>query len=306
MSGASRTLVLVLNWNGLEDTRACLRELTGAKSNPFDVWVLDNGSSPAQTQSLSDEFPNSCEVFRSEKNMGFAGGMNWLWHRMLERDPHSERYSEVLFLNNDARISPAQLGSLTLKLRARSDVAVLGPAILESGTARREPIGPGWIRFWSGRTVYEAAGTCTADKACDLVHGAVFIIRRTAVPALPFDPGYFAYYEETELCARLARLGWVVLWTPDVRCEHLGESSSRRVSGLTEYLMMRNRVRFLLRNSSGPARLCALVIVTPLYGVRRVVRAFLHNNFYLIRCNITGFLDGFTGRNRILDKVGAE
>jgi GT2 family glycosyltransferase len=86
-------------------------------------------------------------------------------------------------------------------------------------------------------------------REANSVSGACVAVRRTALEAMGgFDERFFAYYEETDLFARMKRAGWAVVTEPAALVRHqvatsLGEGSPRYVELLT-----RNRYLFAVRN----------------------------------------------------------
>jgi GT2 family glycosyltransferase len=67
----------------------------------------------------------------------------------------------------------------------------------------------------------------------DWVPGAFAIIRPSALASVGlFDPAFFLYYEEVDLCLRMRQAGLEVWYWPDVTITHLGGQSSRKLHAL--------------------------------------------------------------------------
>ena len=75
--------VVVLNWNGLDDTRACVRSLLAQGYGNCAVHVVDNGSDNAEAEVLEREFVGAAEIHRNAHNLGFTGGHNILLRSLL-------------------------------------------------------------------------------------------------------------------------------------------------------------------------------------------------------------------------------
>ncbi|MEM5874526.1 MAG: glycosyltransferase family 2 protein [Candidatus Aenigmatarchaeota archaeon] len=88
--------LLVLNWNGKELTKDCLRTLKITKYPNYKVLVIDNGSQDGSVEYIKKHFPD-VEVLELEKNYGFAGGMNRGIKYVLSK--YSPKY--IGLLNND-------------------------------------------------------------------------------------------------------------------------------------------------------------------------------------------------------------
>src|SRR3954452_20095540 len=110
-----RVAVVVLNWNGGDDTLDCLRSLARIASPQCDPVVVDNASSDGSAERVEREFPEA-RVLRNDENLGFAGGNN-----VGIRYALSQGYSHVLVLNNDTVVEPTAVSRL---LDALSDYAL--------------------------------------------------------------------------------------------------------------------------------------------------------------------------------------
>src|SRR5690242_6458363 len=92
---APRVAIVVLSWNGRDDTLQCLASLADVSYAPFEVIVVDNGSSEGSADAVEGAFPDAV-VIRLDHNAGFSGGVNAGIAAALERGADA-----VLLLNND-------------------------------------------------------------------------------------------------------------------------------------------------------------------------------------------------------------
>ncbi len=96
----------MLNWNGLEDTKACVDSLLKTNRQEFDLTVLDNGSKDADLDALSNYSSlGNVEVLGSETNLGFTRGVNAYL-------PDLDQYEFIVLLNNDTVVDPDWLDQL--------------------------------------------------------------------------------------------------------------------------------------------------------------------------------------------------
>ena len=105
--------VIVLNWNGLADTRVLLPTLARSRLPQgwrLHVMVVDNGSTDGSAAALAREFPG-VELLALGENLRFAGGNNAGLRRALERGDDA-----VVLLNNDTEADPGMLEHLLLAL----------------------------------------------------------------------------------------------------------------------------------------------------------------------------------------------
>ena len=115
--------VVVVNFNGLEDTRKCLASLRRIDYPTLSTVVVDNASRQDPTKVLRAEFP-WCHIVRNPVNGGWAGGNNTGIRYALERGA-----DQVILLNNDTTVAPRLVEALLAAARARPEFGILGPVI---------------------------------------------------------------------------------------------------------------------------------------------------------------------------------
>ena len=126
------TVIILINWNGADDTLACLRSLAVAEGD-FRVVVGDNGSSDDSVERIqaflgSDEWRqmtrHDAEVKALGKNWGFAVGNNKVIRYARRYQPDS-----YMLLNNDTEVEPDFMARLQEYRLAHPDVKVVGPLV---------------------------------------------------------------------------------------------------------------------------------------------------------------------------------
>lgn len=239
-----RSCVLVLNWNGLATTRACLRALLEAKVDARDVLVVDNASTDGSPELLRKDFPDVRQL-QLATNTGYAGGNNAGLRLLLEE----AEYEFVLALNNDAMVTPGMLSRLERALDEDATVAVAQPKVLWPGgtvenagfTMDRFGVTHPRGRGAPGATRFTAKGWFYPSGACMLMRLAA--LRDVGL----FDESYFCYHEDVDLSWRMRVAGWTFAYCDDVVCYH-DESTTAGRSPKKIGLIWRNRWRTLLKD----------------------------------------------------------
>ncbi len=92
--------IIILNWNGLEDTEACLDALMKQTITNFKIYLLDNGSSDGSPERLKKKYGTNSRVqlIFNQNNLGFTQGNNKI---LSEYILPNEAYIYVVLLNND-------------------------------------------------------------------------------------------------------------------------------------------------------------------------------------------------------------
>lgn len=236
-----KTGIVVLNWNGYEDTRECLLSLGAVE--PADVLLIDNGSSDGSGERLKEEF-RDIPVILNDRNLGFAGGNN-----VGIRYWFAQGRDAVFLLNNDTIVREPFLKILEDLVGRIPDCGVLGPAVAEAGQPHVIQSLGGDINLWTGRCPFRSRGEPLArDRGVlevDYVLGAAFMIpRRTYERIGLLDESYFpAYFEEADYCLRARKTGLRSVVTDRAVIWHKGSRSSGG-KAVAFRNIMRNKWRF--------------------------------------------------------------
>ncbi|HUS16068.1 MAG TPA: glycosyltransferase family 2 protein, partial [Chloroflexia bacterium] len=231
--------VVIVSWNVRDLLRACLKSLPAAAGSlSTEVVVVDNGSADGSADMVRGEFPG-VRLLAETANHGFARGNNL--------GIAAARGRRVLLLNPDTEMHPGSLVTLAGYLDSHPGVGLVGPRLLNSdGTpqsSRRRfptlatvlvestPLQPLFPRLGVLQRYYVNDRSDDEPQDVDWVTGACMLVRREALLAVHgFDPGYFMYSEELDLCRRLRRAGWRIAYVPiAVVVHHEGRSSEQNV-----------------------------------------------------------------------------
>lgn len=164
----------------------------------------------------------------------------------------------LLFLNPDARLEAGALRTVRAFLNdpKNSNVGIVGPEIhdgeghLVRSSSRIPTASDLILRSVGAHVLFPHRGypflPLKAHKVSGVVGqvmGAVLIIRRPLFEALGgFDPAFFLYYEDVDLCARAAARGSACYYLKDAHAIHIGRASSSQDPSATLALHVRSRI----------------------------------------------------------------
>jgi GT2 family glycosyltransferase len=208
------------------------------------VIVVDNGSPAGSVAGAAREF-TSLRAIRNEVNLGFAGAGN--------QGIEAATGELVLLLNDDVVLEP---GALTALVGALLDHPSWGACqaklLLMDDPGRLDTAGSFLTAtgFLVHRGAYEPENRFVASDEIFAAKGAALLIRRAALAEVGvFDPDFFAYFEETDLCWRLWLAGWEVGFAADARVLHrLGATAAALPSAVVQFHSFKNRVCTLAKN----------------------------------------------------------
>jgi len=231
--------VVVVNHNAGAYLRRCMESLrTGCGDARLEVVVVDNASADGSPEAALAERPDA-RVIRNRANRGFAAAAN--------QGIAATSAPFVLLLNPDAEIVGGTLASLVKVARERPRAGAIGALVRNPNgsiqpSARRVPrlgealghafLGPLFPSNPYTRSYTMAGWDRTTEREVEWVSGSAMLLRREALDEVGvLDEGYFMYVEDVDLCTRLRRKGWQVLFSPELEVVHQIGVSTRGQRG---------------------------------------------------------------------------
>lgn len=216
---------------------ACLRSLPVAVGEWWDraeVLVVDNASRDGSVELVQGEFP-SVRLIALAENRGFSGGNN--------AGIRACKGKYILLLNPDTVALPGSIAALADYMEVNPQAGIAGPMLLnpdgslQSSRRRFPSLATALVESTPLQQWFPNAGLLRQfymlDQADDGVQdvgwasGAALMCRREALwQAGLFDPGYFMFSEEVDLCRRMSDVGWRVVYVPQAEVTHYGGQST--------------------------------------------------------------------------------
>lgn len=227
-------VILVLNWNGWNDTLRCLDSLDRLEYDHHSGLVVDNGSSDPSEAKIREARPD-VELLQVGQNLGYAGGNNVGIRRALV-----DGAEFVWVLNNDVRVEPSALSELVAAATADPGCGALVSGHRKDGIGPHLPVAT--IRH--GRRLADVfcagCGIRPYHPAYELM-GASLLLRSQALREVGlFDESYFHYAEELDLTQRMRRAGWRLGFVCRSIVHHAVGSSLEWRSPQSRYYLYRN------------------------------------------------------------------
>jgi len=278
---ADDVAVVVLNFNGADDTLACLESLAALQTVPGAVYVVDNASEDDSVKRIRQAFP-SASVSVNATNLGFGAGLNPVLETLLDSG-----CEWIWLLNNDTRIESGTLEALLATARAHPDAGAIGARIVDMNPPHAiQTWGGGRIGRWRGHSRHFT--TPVPDERLDYLTGASMMLRTKALRKSGlFDPRYFLYWEDADLCLRLRADGWKLTVAPDAVVRHRLSGSTGEASPRKDELINASAVKFFRKH--GPLGGWPAIII----GVTgRLIRRLLRGDLEAARAVWRGAVSG--------------
>jgi GT2 family glycosyltransferase len=278
--------IVVVNYETPRLLDDCLSSITDHPTlSVREIIVVDNSMTPEPAELVVRNHP-AVRLLRSTTNVGYGSGAN--------RGIAAGAAEYVLVLNADARLHAGAAQALIEELDLHPDTGIVGPRLVDG----HDRIQPSCARFPTpGRLLLHETGLwklvpwtklrARAQPFFDLdvpghvpwVLGAALAIRRRSFEDVGgFDPKYFMYYEEVDLCRRLAATGTLTRFTPAATIGHIGGASTALNPAPMQREMFRSFARFTRRHGRDPGLVRLRMVVVAIALARLVYAALNHSH----------------------------
>ena len=275
--------VIMVSYNTRELTLAALETLVAnAGKVTLQVIVIDNASTDGSADAIAAKFPRF-RLIRSESNLGFAEGNN-----IAARDASADH---ILLLNPDTETRDAAVERLLNFARQHPGAGITGGrTVYPDGSLNRASClskmtlwslfcaAVGLTRLFPHSTLFNPEDMPEWDRdsvrEVDVVVGCFLLLpRRLWLELGGFNPRYFMYGEDSDLCLRAAKLGYTPMITPDAEIMHLiGASSPTRADKLVKVL--RGKATLIRDHWRGVPKVLGLALLW-LWGATRRTAALV-------------------------------
>ncbi len=242
--------VIIVSHNCRDCLRACLDSLRPeVTSRLAEVILVDNNSSDGSQTLVRTSFP-WVRLIENKENVGYARANNQGVRLTLA--------DYILFLNPDTVIPPGSISALLEELKKRPDTAAIGPRLVR-------PTGSYQVSF--GKKISFLAQMLqklflnpyfrmrlkfsSRPREVGWLSGACLLVRRQPLEeAGLFDENFFLYFEDIDLCYRLRRRGYKLIFFPRLDVLHRGGASTFALGFGNRREYRRSQIYFYQKHNS--------------------------------------------------------
>ena len=256
--------IIIVNYNGLKHLKECFDSLNNLTYRNFEIIFVDNGSQDKSVEFVSKNY-QKVKIVHLDKNYGFSGGNN------VGASRSKGKY--LALLNNDTRVDKNWLIELIKVAQDSREIGIVASKVY----------------YYDNKEILDyAGGVC--DKYGNIKHigslqtdhnylntqketfygsGAALLIKRELYEKVGlFDPFYFAYYEDIDICWKAWISGYKVVYAPKSFIYHKTCQVLKKQYKRIFFLNERNRLRTLLKNY----KIITFLRILPGYLKRRLVQ----------------------------------
>jgi N-acetylglucosaminyl-diphospho-decaprenol L-rhamnosyltransferase len=233
--------VVIVNYNaGHFLERAIRSAFESAGEAGLEVVVVDNASADGSARRAIEAHP-AAGLIQNRDNVGFA--------RAVNQGIRATSAPFVLLLNPDAEVLSGTLAGLLKVAADHPRAGAIGPVVRDPDggiypSARKVPtlgeaLGHSFLGQFKPNNRYSRAYTLgdwdhRTERSVEWVSGSCMLVRRAALDQVGLmDEAYFFAVEDVDLCTRLRRAGWEILFTPEVEVLHqvgISRGRSKRIT----------------------------------------------------------------------------
>lgn len=251
MSVLPSVAVVILNWNGKAFLEKFLPSVCSSTYGNLEIYVADNASTDDSVAFVKTHYPQ-IKLIQNKYNNGFAGGYN-----AALKEVEADIY---VLLNQDVEVAPGWIEPVIAQMQQDPNIAACQPKMRAYHDQERfEYAGAagGWMdilgyTFCRGRILYTTEvdhGQYNDAQDIFWATGAALFIRSACFREVGgFDDDFFAHMEEVDLCWRLQRAGYRVMYCPESVVFHVGGGSLPQGNPRKLYLNFRNNLMMLWKN----------------------------------------------------------
>jgi GT2 family glycosyltransferase len=235
MNKQSKVAVVVLNWNGEEDSLNCIKALK-KQTAKHTIIAVDNASTDNFVSFVKQKYLEVV-VLENNKNLGFAGGVNTGIRHAIENN-----FEYIALINNDATPDATWLSELLEPMESPKIGIVTGKLLKTDGTMDSTgDLYTSWgLAYPRGRNEADTSQYDVTEEVFGATGGASLYRIEMLKEIGLFDEDFFAYYEDVDLSFRAQLAGWKVIYNPKAVAYHKIGASSGKVPGLTTYMYVKN------------------------------------------------------------------
>jgi GT2 family glycosyltransferase len=250
--------IVVVSWNVKQLLHNCIESIyEKTKGMSFEIIVFDNASVDGSVEMITSNFPD-VKIITSSNNIGFGLANNKAFAHTCGK--------YIALLNPDTVLINNAFRLLIDKLEDEPEIGIIGPMLLLENKSihqicarrfvtiqdeLRRLLGLGDMGF--RHPVLRVSQDLQANEyrksqRVDCISGACMLLRRECLPGeYIFDPQFFMYAEDVDLCWEAIDKGWNVYYLSEARITHFGGESAKQDINTTLLYSMNSSYLFVIK-----------------------------------------------------------
>ena len=289
----AKVAVVILSWKGKKFLEQFLPGILKSLPPYARLIIADNASNDGVVEWIRETY-DSVQVIAFQKNLGFAGGYNQVLGQL------DDEY--FVLLNQDVEVTPNWLEPLVNMADNDLKIGAIQPKIkwqLNKDYFEYAGAAGGWIdknayAFCRGRIfdiVEKDHSQFEDEQEIFWASGACMFVRRKVFETCGgLDDDFFAHMEEIDLCWRIHRAGFQIMYCPQSTVYHVGGGSLPQGNPFKTYLNFRNSLVLILKNEE-PNKIAKKIFVRLILDNIAALKSLLNADFKSSRAIVQAEID---------------
>lgn len=240
--------IILLNYNGYNDTLACVESIHKQNYKDYKVIIVDNKSTDDSLEQLQKIVSDKVVLLPNSENGGFAAGCNVGITYVMEHTKEISDEDYILLLNNDTVIEESFLDNLVSEFQVATanklNPGMAGCKIMYYDKPDVTWYAGGSFDTWRCRGKHFTSEDIDKTKRIDFITGCCQLIPLSVVKQIGLmEEEFFLYFEDVEYCERVKKAGYQLIYIPTAVIYHKCGGSASYVSATSIYYS--NRARYL-------------------------------------------------------------
>ncbi|MEK6921881.1 MAG: glycosyltransferase [Nanoarchaeota archaeon] len=289
--------IIILNWNGREETKKCLDSLKKIQYHNYNVILVDNGSKDGSAEYFERHYPH-VELIKHKENLGFTGGVN----RGILVALKKKETEYIFLLNNDCIVDPLFLKELVVVGEEATENGIIGPKLYYYSLPHLIWSAGGTYIPWLGKPRVRGINkedTPEFNKKCkvDWMTGCTLIKKSVFDKIGLFDEDYFSNYEDVDFSFRARNAGFSIYYVPTSLIYHKVAKDWGGVDNpLYIYYQTRNNLLFIKKNIQFPTCILSYFTFFTISFPKRLIPFTLSGESKKVKAIFFGVTDFLKGR----------
>lgn len=298
---SSLVCIIILNWNGYEVTRDCLKSLQDILYTNYKIIVVDNGSEDNSVLKLTKEF-QGIEILSLDRNYGFTGGNN----RGIKYAIEKYNPENLLLLNNDTIVHPEFLNEMVRVTESDYNIGAVVPKIFFFDQPNVIWYAGGYFNKISGIGEHYGIGKKDSKafsrmKSVSFMTGCAMLIKACVLNKIGlFDDQFFAVAEDSDLSVRIIKARYKIVYQPNSMIWHKVSHSFKENKGnwFSFYMATRNTILLQRKHCNFLLFVIFLCYFIFRWLIYLLLKYSLKQEWKMCKSIMAGVFDGFTSTLR--------
>lgn len=219
--------IIIVNYNGSDDTIECIKSLLKIAYKKFKIVVLDNNSNESEIKKLKDIENNELfELIELKENLGFAKANNIGMKYAIEKGA-----DYCLLINNDTIVEPNFLGPLVDTFKLDDNIGIVTGLILNYYNHNNkwyDGAKINWDKFEGCDEANLQLNKNSVIREVELISGCLMLIKKELIlKNILLPEEYFMFYEDIDYCAKVRKkYGYKLIYNKESVIYHKISQSS--------------------------------------------------------------------------------